>query len=115
MDEAMYCDRIIVMHEGVALAEGAPAEMPSMITDAMYALEEHSLVMDYETIEQLPGVRSVQSFGDSLHLMTDPAVPEERIASLVENIAGHAVQLRRIEPSLEDVFIRLIREGAKHA
>lgn len=115
MDEAMKCDRIVIMHGGEALAHGTPTEMIESMRLPMYALDERDLVMNFSRIESVPTVRSVQSFGDSLHITTEEDVDEEQLASDMRESLDRTVQLRRIAPSLEDVFIALIEEGKAHA
>jgi ABC-type multidrug transport system ATPase subunit len=114
MDEALKCDRIVIMHEGQALAQGSPAELIASMEYPMYALDERELIMNFANIEAVPSVRSVQTFGDSLHITTekhaDAAVLESAIAAAV----GMKITLRSIAPSLEDVFITLIEEGSQH-
>ena len=115
MDEAMKCDRIIIMHSGEALAQGTPDELIESMHYPMYALDERDLAMNYADIENAGGVRSVQSFGDSLHITTEEDVDEDQLASDLKNVLDRPVRLRRISPSLEDVFIALIEEGNAHA
>jgi len=115
MDEAMKCDRIVIMHGGEALAHGTPDELIESMQYPMYALDERDFVMNFSHIEATEGVRSVQSFGDSLHITTDEEIDENQLAMHLQQAVERPVQLRRISPSLEDVFIALIEEGKAHA
>ena len=115
MDEAMLCDRIVIMHEGRALAQGAPQELIARTQAPMFSLRDPDLVRRFAAIERIDGVRSVQTFGDSLHLTvaagTDASALERRIA----RDTGRSVSLQPMLPSLEDVFISLIEEETRHA
>ncbi len=111
MDEALQCDRVAIMHEGRILAHGEPSALTTLMHGEVHALHDLALVTRAAAFEGIPGVRSVQAFGDSLHLTTDPGMDVARLRRDVEVLAGCPVDLRRIEPSLEDVFISLIREG----
>ena len=57
----------------------------------------------------LPYVDDVTIFGNSLHLLVHSDISEERIARDLEAAAGAPVRIRPIEPSLEDVFVRLTK------
>jgi hypothetical protein len=57
----------------------------------------------------LPYVEDVTIFGNSLHMLVRADVSAEQIARDLEEAAGAAVEIRPIEPSLEDVFVRLTR------
>lgn len=115
MDEAMFCDRIIIMHEGRALAQGSPRELIAAQRHPMYAVRNPELVMRFSDIETVPGVISVQTFGDSLHVTTSDGIPAATIAREIETRLGVAVRLDPIAPSLEDVFISLIDRESHHA
>lgn len=115
MDEAMKCDRIVIMHSGKALAKGTPREMIDSMQLPIYALKERDLAMSFSRIEAAEGVHSVQSFGDSLHITTEQDVDQEQLTSDLRESLDRPVRLRRISPSLEDVFIALIEEKEAHA
>ncbi len=115
MDEALHCDRIAILHNGRALAMGTPAELIRGMQYPMYALHDDEIVMDYTLIEKLPEVRSVQTFGDSLHITVEIDTDAERLQRHVSAVVEKDVLLKRIDPSLEDVFIAHIEEEAAHA
>jgi len=54
-------------------------------------------------------VEDVTIFGNALHLLVDAKTPDDRIAYDLECASGHPAKVRPIEPSLEDVFVRLTR------
>jgi hypothetical protein len=66
----------------------------------------HARSLDY--------VEDVTIFGNALHLLVHGDVPDERIARDLEKAANAKVTIRPIEPSLEDVFVRLTKiQGAR--
>jgi hypothetical protein len=65
-----------------------------------------------DALRGLPGVVSVEPSGAVLHLFLAPALASTE--SLRQAIAGKGmpeVGFRQIEPSLEDVFIALVRKA----
>jgi hypothetical protein len=58
---------------------------------------------------KLPYVEDVTIFGNSLHLLVHSDVGPETIARDLEQRAGAPVEIRPIEPTLEDVFVRLTK------
>lgn len=115
MDEAMKCDRIVILHNGSALAHGSPADLIDAMDVTMYALDTDGIVMDFSRIEAVAGVQSVQSFGGSLHITVSGDATRETLESNLQQVLDRPVQLRAISPSLEDAFIALIEEGEHHA
>jgi hypothetical protein len=54
-------------------------------------------------------VEDLTIFGNALHLLVRGDVADGRIAADLESAAGVAVKVRPIEPTLEDVFVRLTK------
>ncbi len=115
MDEALFCDRIVIMHEGHALAQGTPEELTKMMKLPMYALRDAEVVMRFAAIERVPGVVSVQTFGDTLHITAAENSDRSTLAEGIGSALGRRVELDPIDPSLEDVFISLVEKEARHA
>lgn len=114
MDEALLCDRIAIMHEGSVLAIGKPEKITGLMHNHIYKITGHNLVLQSNRIAQIPGIISVQSFGDSLHLTFPPGFSSEDIRSKIYDLLGQQLNIERIAPSLEDVFIGLIEGKIGH-
>lgn len=110
MDEALRCDRIAIMHEGRMLASGRPDELVAGMRRPVFALRGWGALPDATSLDGLPGVLSVQSFGDGLHLTTETGTDAVKLSQAVSAALGRPLQLEGTPPSLEDVFIELIRE-----
>ncbi len=114
MDEALKCDRIVIMHEGRALAEGSPEELIDAMQYPMFALADPDLLMNYARIESVDKVRAVQTFGDALHITAETSAEVGELQRRISDCIGRDIALRPIAPSLEDVFISLIEQGGQH-
>ena len=57
----------------------------------------------------LPYVEDVTIFGNALHLLVEAGVSDQTIAADLEAAARARVTIRPIEPTLEDVFVRLTK------
>jgi ABC-type multidrug transport system ATPase subunit len=114
MDEALLCDRIAIMHEGSVLAVGKPEKITGLMHNHIYKITGQNLVLQSNHIAQIPGIISVQSFGDSLHLTFPPCFSIEDIRSKIYDLLGQQLNIERIAPSLEDVFIGLIEGKIGH-
>ncbi len=110
MDEALKCDRVAVMHEGKILTHGEPSSIIKLYLNNLYEVGSTSIVQDTNSLRSIPEILSVHGFGDSLHLSVNRKMDAHRLYLLVKNAIGKVVTLKRIEPSLEDVFISLIIE-----
>ena len=114
MDEAIKCDRVAIMHEGMVLARGKPETMTASFENRIYKLTGQDLIKHINSIALIPGILSVQSFGDSLHLTLPVNLAKEDVREKIENILGRSFQMEPVEPSLEDLFIALIEGKSRN-
>ncbi|MCB9674455.1 MAG: ABC transporter ATP-binding protein [Alphaproteobacteria bacterium] len=105
LDEAERCDRVALMNDGRLLAVDTPEGLRERVTDPVWEVDVDE-PFDAAAVlgAQLPDAQ-VQLFGDRVHVVT--AVPGEQVRALLES-AGHTSRVRRIEPSLEDAYVRLV-------
>ena len=61
----------------------------------------------------LPYVKAATIFGTSLHLLIDSNVSNDKLKQDLENFKLGNVAVNPIEPSLEDVFVRLTETRGK--
>jgi len=115
MDEAERCGEVGYLYLSKMLVEGSPDELtklPEVTPEGTRRVEaacERGVAAFMSEARALPYVEDVTIFGNSLHLLVRSEVSAERIARDLEEAAGSPVQIRPIQPSLEDVFVRLTR------
>jgi len=112
MDEAERCHRVALMHAGRLLAlDSVPALKRAFSSGAVLEVECARAPQALTALESLPGISDAALFGDRLHaVVADPAMAPQVEAGLAG--AGFApVAVRIIDPSLEDVFIHVIRDA----
>jgi len=110
MDEAEYCDELVLIYRGEIIASGAPDELKhGHMRDAVIDVrcDRPQDAMDF--LQDLEGVQETALFGHGLHVV---ARMEDTICARVETALrehGFAPQrVERIVPSLEDVFVSLV-------
>ncbi len=118
MDEAEYCNRLMLIYRGKIVASGSPAELKR---DAMHGelllVEGEPLPAAIEALNDQDAILDVAVFGNALHLVVEDA---KRAVPLVrQRLEEKRVKVSRVEPirpSLEDVFVSLTtREQPKEA
>lgn len=105
MDEAERCHEIAYIAYGVMLARGTIGEV--IAASGLHALQGEGPGADRlaAEIEQRPGVAMAAPFGTSLHVCgLDPAALQKAVEPWTDRII-----FTPAEPSLEDVFIHLMR------
>ncbi len=113
LDEAERCMRVALLHEGELLAVDEPARLRATITGPMFELVTGRSPEAAGLVRRLPAVVDAQTFGERLHVTLEGS-NEQTVARFVEALNASPLQgmpMRRIPPSLEDVFIA--RLGSK--
>jgi ABC-2 type transport system ATP-binding protein len=108
MDEAERCHRLAYISYGTLLASGTPEEVLHLFALDTWAVSgpRAALAALASRLHRRPGVSHVTAFGNTLHVTgEDPAALEDSIREFLDDAA---LQWRRAEPSLEDVFIHLM-------
>jgi ABC-2 type transport system ATP-binding protein len=111
MDEAERCHRVALMHAGRLLALDTIVQLkqifsPGTVLEVRCGDSPRAL----ESLESLPGVIDVALFGENLHAVVDDPKVATAIQSSLDGYFS-SVSVRPVAPSLEDVFIRSIREA----
>lgn len=106
MDEAERCHRIAYLAYGHLLARGTVAEVVAASGLSTWVVDDAPGGLAAE-IRRSPGVDSVAAFGRRLHVSGRDGA---RLAETMTALRQRGLAARETAPSLEDVFIRLMRE-----
>jgi ABC-2 type transport system ATP-binding protein len=116
LDEAEYCNDIILMNAGKLIAAGSPTDLKTQhITRPILEVrvDERRIVGALESIRIAPWAKETSIFGTSLHVMVDDEKSgEHAIRQSLESSGIPVLSIERILPSLEDVFLYLLDEDA---
>src|SRR5208337_1230597 len=109
MDEAEYCNRLVLIDRGRIVAMGTPTELKTEHMKGQLLLVEcEPLGPGLEALETAPGVLDAAVFGKSLHAVVADA--QAAMAGIRQALEARQVRVSRLEPippSLEDVFVSL--------
>ncbi len=117
LDEAERCQRVALMHRGRLLAVDDPQALQEGFEGRIVEILARPRRQAAEVVGRHPRVGQVEVFGERLHAalagVTEMGA-EEVARDLTRELesAGSRVEVARVvEPSLEDVFIALIRQA----
>lgn len=114
LDEAEHCDRIAVIHAGRLAAMGSPAQLKRRFANRPI-VEVHSPtpVDAMRALDRAPGIDETSLFGTSVHavLGTDAGGPG-RVREYLTSAGVAITSIEQVEPSLEDVFLDLVKREA---
>jgi ABC-2 type transport system ATP-binding protein len=116
LEEAEFCNNIIMIDQGKIIAEGNSKELKSVhIKNKMYELESDNPVEVMEQLKKADFVDEVSIFGNNLHLSVNEKMKDKnQITSFINQLGEYNVNsIDEMTPTLEDVFIHLLEKG-KH-
>lgn len=109
MDEAEYCNRLVLIFQGRIVATGSPTELKQRaMTGDLLLIECDRLGPALDALRHAPDAQDVALFGNALHVVVPDA--QTGIPRLRAVLSAQGVAVSRIEPiraSLEDVFVSL--------
>jgi ABC-2 type transport system ATP-binding protein len=110
MDEASRCSRIALMQDGNVMEVDSLENIiakNNMILFALRSKEMHRLLKD---LREYPGTFSAFAFGDEHHVRLDSEVEAEQLYAYLLHRGHDLLNIRKINPEIEDVFIQLMQE-----
>jgi ABC-2 type transport system ATP-binding protein len=116
LDEAEFCNDIILINAGKLIAQGNSTELKSnYIKNPILEIESDRVVDSLEILEKEKWVGETSIFGNYIHvILNDSTINEQHIYQLLQEKNGIAVKrVEKITPTLEDVFIHLIEKDSK--
>ena len=109
MDEAEYCNRLVLIDRGRIVAMGTPTELKQKSMKGQLLLVEcEPLGPGLEALRTAPGVEDAAVFGRALHaVVADAAGAAGPIRASLEAKKVTVSKVEQIPPTLEDVFVAL--------
>lgn len=105
LDEAERCARVVLLSDGKVLALDTPSALQRSGTGQVLEVVVTPPRTALLALRPAMGDDAVQLFGDRLHVHVQAASDEARIRQVLAAAACEVTNIRRILPSLEDVFI----------
>ncbi|MGO8717716.1 MAG: ABC transporter ATP-binding protein [Acidobacteriaceae bacterium] len=109
MDEAERCHKLAYLAYGKLLVQGTAAEVTAEQGLTTWAIYGDNLVELSQQLRGQPGVDQTVAFGTALHVSGKNAEQMERTIRAATE--GSGLRLEKIDTSLEDVFIYLMKQA----
>ena len=113
MDEAERCHALAYISYGKLLAHGTIREVIDAAHLHTWEIEGAQVMDVAGPLREQRGVEMVAPFGNALHVSGTDGAAVERAVSEVARKPG--LEVREVAPTLEDVFIHLMREAGEGA
>ncbi len=117
LEEAEYCNDIILINAGKIIAGGGPKELKELhIKSPILEVQCSNVIEALALLEQQPWALETSVFGTYMHVsVSDEPEARKEIKRILRGEGIQVANIERITPSLEDVFIYLLDQEAKRA
>lgn len=116
LEEAEYCNNIILINAGRLIAEGSSQNLKTnYLTNTILEIECDRVVDAMEILEKQDFVDETSIFGNNLHLSVNGKyTTDKQIVNLLsQQNSINIFRINKIIPTLEDVFIHLLEKDKK--
>ncbi|MFQ5709263.1 MAG: ATP-binding cassette domain-containing protein [bacterium] len=110
MDEASLCDRVAFMHKGSLLALDKPDNLHKEFPYVLYEVTGPDTRLLVPYLQKETGAVAVRKFGDRLHVSFGRKLNETQMQHLREKAPAQIANFESIRPSIEDVFLELMKK-----
>jgi len=113
-EASQTCQRVLIVHQGRAVAEGTPEELNAMLRGGEQVLLEvaHPATDALEQLRGLSGIIDARQVGPGRYQLACAPGQDRRaaIAALVQQRGWELLELRTLDVSLEEIFLQLTQE-----
>ena len=115
LDEAEYCNRVMLINAGKIIAGGTPEELKTeSLKSPVYEVETDRVIDAMTVLDHDKRIAETSVFGSFLHVTISKKYDANAVISQdLEKIGITPKRIESIVPSLEDVFIHLIEEQSR--
>ncbi len=111
LDEAERCNRVALMHEGKIISIDTPAKIKQQMEFQTIEIITNDIKKTYALLKNNEQVES-QIFGDRIDLILKDGTNDlNKIEKLLDENSIQLISKRTIPPSLENVFIHLVKKA----
>jgi ABC-2 type transport system ATP-binding protein len=109
MDEATLCDRIALIQQGKILSIDTPENIMQSYPDILYAVKAENMYGLLKILATYDNATDSYAFGEYAHASFRETINEDTVKSYLQEKGMTGVELKRIEATIEDCFINLLR------
>ena len=116
LEEAEFCNNIILINGGKLIAEGSSKELKTnYLKNPIFEIECDKAVELMEILEKQDFVNETSICGNNLHVIVNEKFKNvEQMYNLYSSGERNIKRINKIVPTLEDVFIHLLEKDKKH-
>lgn len=111
MEEAKLCDRIALIQNGKIMTVDTPKQIIKSFPKTLFAVKADHIYKLLQNLRVEKEIENCDAFGEFLHLtLVSEQANVEMVKSIAQKYNPENLEVKEIEPTIEDSFIRLMRE-----
>ncbi|MCE3075765.1 ABC transporter ATP-binding protein [Chryseobacterium gwangjuense] len=111
MDEAKLCDRIALIQNGKIMSVDEPENIVRNFPKTLFAVKAKNIYKLLEDLRSDNNIESCYAFGEYIHVtLIAENDNEQTVKDLAEKYNPEDFEVKKITPTIEDSFIRLMQE-----
>lgn len=115
MDEAERCDKVGLMYEGEIIRLNKPEAMIKNFEKQIASILVDDTFKTRDIANELSYIDDVYIYGEEIHLICENYVAtKESLAKDLGENGINIIEMNRIEPSLEDIFVTIVKHKKRH-
>jgi ABC-2 type transport system ATP-binding protein len=115
MDEASLCDRIALIQNGNIMSLNTPQQIIADFPVELFAAKAKDFYGLLKNFRSDPAVENCYAFGEYLHFtLKEKSNSDSVLKNLAAKYRPENFEVKSITPTIEDSFIRFMREKEKH-
>lgn len=108
MDEAVQCDRIALIQEGLFLTINTPENIIKAYTRTLWAVRSDKMHRLLTDLRGITGVKTAFAFGENHHATINPSVLTiDSLREQLDALEHRNIVIEAVEPTIEDCFMNL--------
>ncbi|MCW3094063.1 MAG: ABC-type multidrug transport system, ATPase component [Ferruginibacter sp.] len=112
MDEAGLCDRVALIQSGKIMSIDSPKNITQKFTKTMWAVSSAEMYRLLNDLQQYNNTEKCYAFGEFHHLvLKNDNEGKDEIMIYLLYLSHHEIELKTVQPNIEDCFIELMSKS----
>ena len=115
LEEAEFCENIIMMHLGQIVVNGSPEGIRRQFSDLpLFEIETAQPLRLFNILEREPWISDAAIYGNNVHVYAETNAPDEALEAVLKRNSIAEFKIVKASPTLEDIFVKQTRaQGGK--
>ena len=113
MDEAMRCDRVALIQDGILLSVDAPQKIRDGFTKKLFRIRASDNYSLLKALRKFPGTNTAYPFGDSVHLTFKNDTFDESVLGFLKAENIEQTEVFESGAGIEDRFLELMEKSSE--